>query len=454
MSNKSFFTGLALLLILTLAGCPGGGSVKKTDFAGEWSDGSGDISITNVTEQSFQFYFLGITADAHIGELEGEALFTTDNKAVFDFHNEVTDEPVKIEFTITDGKLIVAITEGNMLGYFGEGVYMDGKYGKRQSPEPGIAQQEDALAVATEVPLERLLRNNEQLFRFKNIVKHNGQVYADNLLSIPGFTLAPYYGMFTIIGSEFFYISGESFENARAELSRIDAKGDNRTVIAENAGNAWAFGDRIIYTTIVDDWDTSGACWYDVKSSKITRLIDEEFYTFVAFDDEFAYYRDDNGISRVRWDGTQKEVLQGVAMPDNLNQIEGEYYYCFDSEWDNPVAEISRHSIKDGKPEGKYTIDNGLMGIEDGWAFYGSEKGIFKMDMKDGKTVKLADMVSFEDGYEFSSVGALLVIIEGVIYFEIFVFYSDDPCATVRLFKLPVNGGKMEYTDLEWGQGC
>jgi len=140
---------------------------------------------------------------------------------------------------------------------------------------------------------------------------------------------------------------------------------------------------------------------------------------------------------------------------ENLTTIEGEYYYCVVSDWDNPVAEISRYFIKDGNPEGKYTIDaNHLTGIEDGWAFYGNEKGIFKMNMQDGKTVKLADMVSFETDYVFDSVRSLLAIIDGVIYFEVLVFYSDDPCATVRLYKVPVNGGKMEYLDVEWGQGC
>ena len=187
----------------------------------------------------------------------------------------------------------------------------------------------------------------------------------------------------------------------------------------------------------------------------ISRSIDEEFDSFMAFDNEYAYYSNRNGVNRVRWDGTEKEVLEGVKMPENLTKIEDDYYYCVVREWDNQVTEISRYSIKDGKPEGKYTIDaNQLIGIEEGWIFYGDKKGIFKMDMQDGKTVKLADMVSFEVGYEFNSVGSLLAIIDGVSYFEVFVLYPDDPCAMVRLYKVPVNGGKMEYLDVEWEQGC
>ena len=133
--SKILFAGSVLLLILTIMLCvstPGGAAdaspAKAADFEGKWH-GSPDnqITITNVTEKSFEFSFLGFSG-AHIGELQGVALFVAENKAVFNYDDN--DKTVKFEFVINNGVLSVSVAEGDETGLFGTGVYMNGEYSK------------------------------------------------------------------------------------------------------------------------------------------------------------------------------------------------------------------------------------------------------------------------------------------------------------------------------------
>ena len=440
-------------LLLSAVGIP---IPVKAQFEGKWSTKDNEINITNVNKSSFDFSFMGFH-DAHFGELEGTALFTAANKAVFDYEGDDGDQKVKYEFVITDGKLFVSVVEGDETGLFGAGVYMNGSYSKSNSPR-NVTQQENVPAPDFEDMLSTLLMNHEQNFRFKEVVKYKGQVYTTPDLTLPDCTPVPDYGAFAIIGDKFFYIIGDSFESGAGELSYGDLKGENKTIIAGNAGKniAWAVGNKIIYTTIVDEWTMSGAYWYDVKSSKTTRLLNEAdceaFDSFVAFDDNFAYYRKGSDVICIRWDGSEKKVVQDVNILEVITKIEGEYYYSVVTDEDNLTTIISRYSIRSGKTEGEYSFTKGnFMGIEDGWAYYSNLSGIFKRNMNDGKTAKIADMVSIETEHQ---VGRLLVIVNGILYFEVYIYDDDEPCAKVRLYKAPINGGRMEYMDIERGVGC
>jgi len=166
-THKTLITGLALLLIFALAGCSGGGGQKKTDFAGEWRTGWGcEITITDVTEQSFRFSFTGVTQSGNIGNLEGKALFTADNKAVFAFENKELEMTATFEFSIADCKLIVALTEGDMEGYFGRGVYMQGEYAKYESASTSndIHTEEYKQELPNEIGIKVTREGDEEFF--------------------------------------------------------------------------------------------------------------------------------------------------------------------------------------------------------------------------------------------------------------------------------------------------
>ena len=439
--------------LLLTAGC--NPASVKAQFEGKWSNKDNEITITNANKSSFDFSFMGFHGD-HFGELEGTALFATANKAVFDYESEYGDQKVKYEFVIKDGKLFVSVAEGDETGLFGVGVTMNGSYSKSNGGND--PQQENLPTSGFGDILPQLLINHEQNFRFKEVVKYKGQVYTTPDMTLPDCTPVPDYGAFAIIEDKIFYLIGDSFESGTGELSYGDLKGDNKTTIVDNAGKniAWVVGNKIIYTTIVDEWTMSGAYWYDVKNSKTTRLLDkaacEAFDSFVAFDDNFAYYRKGSDVVCVRWDGSEKEVVQDVNIPEVITKIEGEYYYSVVTDDVILTTIISRYSIKSGKPQGEYSFTKGnFIGIEDGWAYFGNLSGIFKMNMNDGKTTKIADMVSMETAHQ---VGRLLVIVNGILYFEVYVYYEDEPCANVRLYKAPIKGGKMEYMNIEWGVGC
>ena len=276
----------------------------------------------------------------------------------------------------------------------------------KKTADSGDMSSENSLALVennkTDDILSKLLINSGKFIRLQDIVEYGGQVYATKNLSpcIPGCNPVPGYGEFAIIGDVIIYEDKEGFESP-SELGRMDLQGNNRILIADDVskGSVRIAGDRIVYLTRNFDWETTGVFWYDLKTSKITRLLNEqdckEFDSVVSFDDDFVYYKTDwnSDVSRVRWDGTKAEVLQGIKMPENLYKVEGEYYYCLSSDWDNSTAEISRYAINGGKPEGKYTISaKDIKHIVDGWAYFGNKTGIHKINLNDGTIIKLADL--------------------------------------------------------------
>jgi len=133
--RKIIFEGSVLLLILALAGCavaaPG-----NAGFDGEWSrtnvsggDGA-DLTIKNVTGKFFEFYLFAFHGD-NLGELEGTAFFTAENKAVFDHEDDYLEQGAKLEFVLDAGELFVSVSyEGDWYPLGGVGVVFDGEYTK------------------------------------------------------------------------------------------------------------------------------------------------------------------------------------------------------------------------------------------------------------------------------------------------------------------------------------
>ena len=129
-----------LILVSAVLRTPVCTALTKADFEGRWSSGDNEITITNVTEKSFEFSFEGFyitpAGVPHMGDLEGTALFTEESKAIFDYEDEDGDKTVKFEFVINEDELSVSVTEGDETGLFGAGVYMNGKYTKFSAGAP------------------------------------------------------------------------------------------------------------------------------------------------------------------------------------------------------------------------------------------------------------------------------------------------------------------------------
>ena len=365
-TNKTIFTGLALLLILALAGCSGGGGKKKPEVAS--SENFSALAGNNESE--------GFTASGS---------------------DEISS---------------------------------------------------------------KLLLNRAKIVFLKSIVEHGGQVFTHEWshLHLPEWEIAPVYENFAFIGNAIFFEYRIFIEISQqpSELKRVDMQGDNETLIAESVkpGSVRVANDRIIYQTCNDNWETTGLYWYNTKTSKITSLLDKKdemgWLTVESFDNDFVYYTTDRNsdVSRVRWNGTNAEVLQGVKMPKDLYKFEGDYYYCMDENSYNAPTEISRHSIKSGALEGAYTIaaKGADIKIEDGWAYFGDKTGFHKMNMYTGATVKLVDKAVLQKDWEFGS-------LEGVFGDNIYFTIIEDVCVAM-LFKVPLNGGKIENQDMRWGVGC
>ena len=317
--------------------------------------------------------------------------------------------------------------------------------------------------------LPKLLINSEKITTLNLIAEHGGKVYAAGFLRIPGWNPVPgvsiYTGGFAIIGDSIIYKRPFGTGSFPAELYRSNLKGGAETVITrdiDSSGSVWAAGNRIIYAGLTEKPDygpiCSGVFWYDVKTSKITRLLggmsEDEFFSLVSFDDDFVYYqkKPSKDVWRISWNGTKHEVLKGVIFPEDFHKVEGEYYYCSLIDYDTNKTKISRYSISDGKPKGAYTIDaTSLIALKGGWAYFGNETGIYKTNMNTGKKVKLADLPPNVRGWFFGFLFGEGAIIGDSIYFSAY-YEEEDNSQNTRLYKVPIDGGKMEYQNAEWYQ--
>ena len=294
--------------------------------------------------------------------------------------------------------------------------------------------------------LTKLLKNNAKIVRLdltKRILAHNGQVYNSTNIEIPGSKPVPYCNAYAIIDNVVIYYSCQRGENARCELWRKDLRNEAETLILENVyiSDVWIAGDRVIYAKkhYPENRETTGLFWYDLKTSKTTRL-HKEMNQAVSFDNDFMYFSKNSvgDIWRVRWDGTQEELLQDVKMPKDLYKVEGDYYYCIKTDYNTYTDEISRYAINGSKPAGVYPFDCFIIDVVDGWAYFKNKTGLHKKNMANGKTVQLADFTPFEN----ISFNLIMGITRDSIYFEV-VVEGEDGCFE-RWYKIPLKGGAME----------
>jgi hypothetical protein len=98
------------------------------NFEGVWRTEGGEIVIKNQSAQLFEFSFHGYSESGNTGELEGVAVVTSFNTAVYKNKNEYDGRIAEVTFNAVNGTLVV--DEANSFGLFGMGVYISGMYKK------------------------------------------------------------------------------------------------------------------------------------------------------------------------------------------------------------------------------------------------------------------------------------------------------------------------------------
>ena len=308
-----------------------------------------------------------------------------------------------------------------------------------------------------------LLANSGRLSTLNHITEHGGQVYASGFLCKPEWNPVPgvniYTGGFVLAGDVFVYTRSQGTGAFPTELYRSDVRGGGETVItgdADSSGGVWAIGGKVLYTSVAEtpnyEYVYTGVFCYDVTTSKKTRLLGalsaEDFFSPVSFDDDFVYYRlrQSGDVRRIRWDGSGDEVMKGLQLPADVYTVEGQYYYCVSTDYDEDKTKIHRYTTNGGSWAGVYTIDAaGLIAIQGGSAYFGNTEGIFKMDMDTGTTIRLAALVPKVQGWCFGTG----TIIGNDLYLSA-CYDSGEDGANTRLYKVPLDGGKMEYQNVEW----
>ena len=317
--------------------------------------------------------------------------------------------------------------------------------------------EDEEINLANEIVFTKLLPNFRKIAYLDDIAVHDGKVYASEHWCKPEWNSVPVsmYGGFSIVGNALIYQSGIY----NPELCHSDLQGGNVKVIADKVDRrqVWIAGDRVIYTTETETSDFKSVCegvfWYDVHTSKSTKLL-SEYLLLLSFDDDFVYYKKldrENPYKstwRVRWNGTGEETVPYITLPDDLYQVEGGHFYCKNDRTD-PIV-FSVFSVIDGDFKGNYSIskDDNILALKDNYLYYGNNTGIYKMDMNSGSTTKLADLAR---DVEISNLGDGFIIGDDLYFRASFIPEGDDwEFGGFRLYKTQLNGGKMEYQDMEW----
>ena len=331
--------------------------------------------------------------------------------------------------------------------------------------------------IAMDDMAQRLLIGNGKLKPFGYITEHGGAVYAAKFLCIPEWkpinAVDNYMSRFGIVGDKVIYTQVYGTGPDPCELYVSDIDGGNKKLITNEAmpwNTFWIAGDKVIFervsekinqitinNQVYDSYETvhEGIYCYDVSTEKTTKPFVGENSIVVSYDDNYVYYMNYHSmnISRVRWDGTQAEEMRGVTLPEGVfgeafSGVYDGYYYFVYEEYDggNTLVYVDGYPIYDSKNSaglnfGEITI----MYIKDSYVYFAVPDGIYKRHMNTGFTERLADM---EKNVELWSIYRVYKV-GGHLYF---IAYNgdDSPYGGTRLYRVPVNGGRMEFMNKEW----
>ena len=257
--NKIKFVLAALALAFLLTSISEAAS-QLGNLSGIWrrtnvgKEDRATITITNVTEKSFEFSFEGFHG-ANTGELEGTAAFAAGNNAVCEYKD--VDMGVTLEFVISNSELSVS-AEGNTFGLFGMGVYIDGEYVHDEKGDPVYTNEniaEEILGVNAGRVMELL---GEETFAGLVTVMEEGVASDAEGLTYSGFINGAGVGTDLLIdGDKICCLAlnlDENYAGYTFYTNDERYKKELPAVMKENVNNDWAL--RFIYKEIsakIDD---------------------------------------------------------------------------------------------------------------------------------------------------------------------------------------------------------
>ena len=306
--------------------------------------------------------------------------------------------------------------------------------------------------------LYTLLHNSKKIIPFSHIASDYG-LYASKFLCPSGWNavegVTHRTGGFAVVDNELIYYCHPGYTSPSAiSLYRSDLKGANVREITnalDNVGKVWAIGDRVIYSTINDDYERTGVFCYDAKTAKSTMLLNQMHYiinfTLVTFDDEYVYYRlsHSDELWRVGWDGTNREPAK-IHIPDNLYSVEDDSYYCVSVDYATGTMPIHRYSISNENLKATCAPEaQAIFTIRDGWAYLYEGSTIFKVNVNNGDKVNLANLPSDMPESELVD----WFILTNMLYLNI-RSHQKDNAFLLRLYKVPLSGGEVKYLNVEW----
>jgi len=303
-----------------------------------------------------------------------------------------------------------------------------------------------------------VLNNSGAVTRFGHISEYKGEVYASSFLCLPHWNAIPIYymGGMAIHEDYVYYLNPLGTGGFPTELYRSGLQGQGATVIANGVGswgNPRIANGKVIYETINENYEYTGTFCYDTATAETVRLSDERF-EWLSYDDEFVYYQLDRyrenagDMWRVRWDGSQEELAADLDIPRGIYKVEDTYFYTTNAEFRTPeMLEIVRYSIANSGERVAYTLPEGLdlLTIHEGAVYLSGETGVFKADIDSGGHIKLADL---PDEAMYGAVRCYAVV-GNDLYVSIYTSMEHD-MEYVRLYKLPLGGGVMEYQNAKW----
>jgi len=339
---------------------------------------------------------------------------------------------------------------------------------------------------------EKLLINRAKIIRLGHIAHYNGQVYAAEYLCMPGWNPVKcnYVGAFAIHNDKIYRTDGNGTgdESTNMYSTSLDGSDEVFIDIVENwGGGTYIIGDRLVYTGFDDDGETyMGLRIFDTNTAE---KVDLPIYgKVISFDDEYLYLLvDENEAAigettvkeywRARWDGSLVEKandLNGIPVRyfDSYNSsgggndvgggggggedlyflVRGHEPYAFSAGfYDDGVIGVLIVAI-DGLEWKLYNIlasnnddrVNDSVFIYDGWVYYYKGPIIYKRNLYDGPISKVSSMhpdIQLE-------IASFIDIIDGYIYMR--GYTGDESGPNMALFRIPVNGGTMERTEMMW----
>ena len=316
--------------------------------------------------------------------------------------------------------------------------------------------------IAIDDTFQWLLIHREKLTANSSIAKYKDDMYAVDFIRVPGWKPVAGIdlpnGSFVIVNDIIISINTDFTDIYTSDIIRSDLNGNNSKILdteVYSLTTLWVYGNKIIYER-EGEQDTGysyikardGYYVFDAESGLTTKLYDSNDNEFIACDSDYAYFKSPGitDIFRVRWDGSSPSVKFGVDYPDSVFTVENGYYYLASEYYNANEIIVERYSIYDGGHYDKYSFkDISFLGIHNGYIYFSAKNEIGRMRAIDGALERLA---SPPPGVEHKSIHGT-GFIDGYLYLTMYS-QNVDNTATAKLYRIPQNGGELEYMGAEW----